>query len=699
MENSLYLKNLGDRSGLDLCDLIHGEGEWKNMQDVIRRSFLLSFDQIQRQQEQISKLVDVVTNLRSQLSKKPCRDDITTMIDTSISNMKSHRYAKATEIDEMKTKILDFQADLERKASIRYVDDSLKRKLDKTDNSLRVLSSFSGTQFNSEMTKFASELGDFRARTEILGINVNEIGHELRCTAKEIDVRGMQAQIEDLFAMVSECPTKSQLNPIMSNKVDLSELDSLLLKKMDKSHFDANLSRLEQAILEQDKIVTSIRVRFNDESMFSIPSTSKKIHNNNDNSSKTSNIHHSKVNAEDLVKPENDHINIIPIIQEGRMEVVISSMWQKIINLQNECQDNRGLIKNLDELLLRTDAINKSSANLKQVETLAVILEEQKQRTDLIICGALTIAPINEALESICKEMDGIQKYLGLPQNQPLTQQLTEAGDLVDSLANRIGDFGTALGRAGIRIESSEKILSQLDNRINLVESNSSDNKFFKTQIQGEINATKNFSTKINELESIIFKIQQDQKNILENHNSNDSIHKNRIESIESSISKLQVVKKQFDFNSTQFDNLQDLTDFIERLSISISDIKSYLKIEKKQNKLNNSNNSNNYKDEIRPSIDIDIQNRSSESRISENNYISKKVNTSKHYSDSNLDLDSVHEPLSNIYMKYNTNFVEHNNRENSFSSVDHVDERLKILQNEKDRLRKKLEKHEIVGL
>jgi hypothetical protein len=693
--NSLYLKKLGDRSGLDLCDLIHGEGEWKNMQDVIRRSFLLSFDQIQKQQEQISKLVDVVTNLRSQLSKKPCRDDIQTMIDTSISNMKSHRYAKTSEIDEMKTKIIDFQTDLERKASIRYVDDSVKRKLDKTDNSLRVLSSFSGTQFNAEMTKFASELGDFRARTEILGINVHEIGHELRCTAKEIDVRSMQAQIEDLFAMVNECPTKSQLNPIMSNKVDLSELDSLLLKKMDKSNFDANLSRLEQAILDQDKIVTSIRVRFNDESMFAMPITSSKInYNENNNNNNKSNINHSKVNVEDLVKPENDHINIIPIIQEGRMEVVISSMWQKIINLQNECQDNRGLIKNLDELLLRTDAINKSSANLKQVETLAVILEEQKQRTDLIICGALTISPINEALDSICKEMEGIQKYLGLPQNQPLTQQLTEAGDLVDSLANRIGDFGTALGRAGIRIESSEKILSQLDNRINLVESNSSDNNFFKTQIQGEINISKNASNKINELESVIFKIQQDQKNILETHGST-AIHKNRIDSLESSITKLQVVKKQFEFNSTQFDNLQDLTDFIERLSISISDIKSYMKIEKKQNKLNNSNNSNNYnQDDNRSSIDIDLQNRSLDSRISENNYISKKVNPLKQYSESNL--DSVREPSGNTYMRNNTNF---NNNQDISSSVDHVDERLKMLQNEKDRLRKKLEKHVIVGL
>jgi hypothetical protein len=37
----------------DYSDLMRGEGEWRNMQDVIRRTFKHSVEKIEQQQEQI----------------------------------------------------------------------------------------------------------------------------------------------------------------------------------------------------------------------------------------------------------------------------------------------------------------------------------------------------------------------------------------------------------------------------------------------------------------------------------------------------------------------------------------------------------------------------------------------------------------------------------------------------------------------
>jgi hypothetical protein len=42
--------------GVDLASLSRGEGEWRNLQEIIRKSFFASFQQIERQQEQINQV-------------------------------------------------------------------------------------------------------------------------------------------------------------------------------------------------------------------------------------------------------------------------------------------------------------------------------------------------------------------------------------------------------------------------------------------------------------------------------------------------------------------------------------------------------------------------------------------------------------------------------------------------------------------
>lgn len=45
--------------GIDMNDLARGQGEWQNMQDVIRRSFRSVFDHMSQQQDQIRQLNEV----------------------------------------------------------------------------------------------------------------------------------------------------------------------------------------------------------------------------------------------------------------------------------------------------------------------------------------------------------------------------------------------------------------------------------------------------------------------------------------------------------------------------------------------------------------------------------------------------------------------------------------------------------------
>lgn len=49
--------------GIDLADMAAGRGEWRNLQDVIRRSFRAVFDQIGMQQQEIGRLNEVLSVL------------------------------------------------------------------------------------------------------------------------------------------------------------------------------------------------------------------------------------------------------------------------------------------------------------------------------------------------------------------------------------------------------------------------------------------------------------------------------------------------------------------------------------------------------------------------------------------------------------------------------------------------------------
>lgn len=122
-------------------------------------------------------------------------------------------------------------------------------------------------------------------------------------------------------------------------------------------------------------------------------------------------------------------------------------------------------------------------AGVRQVETLAAVVEEQRLRIDSVILGGytqlaliscragfispfcrLTAPPGSTSIEPITREFQRLEDELGEIRaffkdtgRRPLKEQLAEAGELIDVLSRRVSDVGMALGRAGLRLEVLEK--------------------------------------------------------------------------------------------------------------------------------------------------------------------------------------------------------------------------------------------------
>jgi Arc/MetJ-type ribon-helix-helix transcriptional regulator len=209
-------------SGIDLIDLTRGEGEWRNMQDIIRRSFRLLFEQFERQQTQMNELTDSFTLLKKEQNKKMNSTEINSLIDSKMVS-----YARAASLDDMNTlrgQVTEIRSNLERKATIRYVDESLQRKANKSDLLL---------QHHSLTTAAASPNLSSQLIEQV--------------NSKIFSVEQRMAAIETMTKLSSEHEqliVTGQLNEIKSKlatKVDSKDLEAALLCRVERVDLDLQL--------------------------------------------------------------------------------------------------------------------------------------------------------------------------------------------------------------------------------------------------------------------------------------------------------------------------------------------------------------------------------------------------------------------------------------------------------------------------
>jgi hypothetical protein len=197
-------------AGVDLIDLSRGEGEWRNLQDVVRKALRISFENSQKQQETINRLEVTVTSLKNELSEKASLADVKLAVDTKLSAQ--GRYASTNEVAVLKAQLANIKSDVERKATIRYVDDSLKRKMNKSDVAIR-------QQADIPIDNCLQDV--VAIKTKLLAI--------------ERSMQGLTAQMEK-FATKSEITALSHsiqdICDISSGKADRAEMHSLLSMKV-----------------------------------------------------------------------------------------------------------------------------------------------------------------------------------------------------------------------------------------------------------------------------------------------------------------------------------------------------------------------------------------------------------------------------------------------------------------------------------
>jgi hypothetical protein len=156
---------------MDFTDLVRGEGEWRNMQEVIRKTFRITFLQLERQQEQIDKLMGVTATLREALATKMTEKEVELLLAT---RQRDAKRGISEEVAFIAHQLNDVKADIERKASLRYVDDSLRRKVDKSDVLVKTSQSIQTSEaathaltgFGTEVSKLSGEVGSLRGKFE-----------------------------------------------------------------------------------------------------------------------------------------------------------------------------------------------------------------------------------------------------------------------------------------------------------------------------------------------------------------------------------------------------------------------------------------------------------------------------------------------------------------------------------------------------
>jgi regulator of replication initiation timing len=251
---------------IDLTNLIRGEGEWKNMQEIIRRTFKQCFDTIEKQSEQIVHLVGQVASLKKHMSKEVMsRGEIESMVEIKVEKMipTSKRYIQRHEYDGLVERVINMRSDLERKASMRYVDDNLRSKMDKSDALVKNISILSNSKYASQLTSIFSDLSETKMTVESLVKMTTDLSKDVNDhVVDRNNFHIAKNQIDTIYRSLStDYCTKNHLQLLLDQKQDISGLQSELSTKADSHRLDAFSHRVESILESHEKSITQLRLR------------------------------------------------------------------------------------------------------------------------------------------------------------------------------------------------------------------------------------------------------------------------------------------------------------------------------------------------------------------------------------------------------------------------------------------------------
>ena len=206
---------------IDMTNMIRGEGEWKNMQEVVRRTLKICFEQMERQGEQVAHLTGQVASLKTQLASKPNRDELGSLgskhsKQSNSVQAPSKDSASKADLDRLKERVLNLQKDIERKASVRYVDECLQRKVDRSDMLVKNLATFSAAQYASQLTQLYQDVTDTKASVEALSRATSDMQRDMQGAQ---DFHVIKNQMETIYRCMDDYYTKNHIQALLNQKV------------------------------------------------------------------------------------------------------------------------------------------------------------------------------------------------------------------------------------------------------------------------------------------------------------------------------------------------------------------------------------------------------------------------------------------------------------------------------------------------
>lgn len=163
-------------------------------------------------------------------------------------------------------------------------------------------------------------------------------------------------------------------------------------------------------------------------------------------------------------------ITLFHKLQDSRMQSILQSFYQSqqrlIQQFTHYSSENQEYHKRIEIIEEKLTQIPKAQS----VDTLAVIVNEQKLRIDGILTGSVVIPLIQSELMRLSSFQEECQQFLQLPKKRPIEENWKEIGQLLDALGKRMTELSTAVGRTGIRMESMEKQHQTVENRISVME-------------------------------------------------------------------------------------------------------------------------------------------------------------------------------------------------------------------------------------
>lgn len=251
-------------------DLERGEGEWLNMQPVIRKAFKDNFDWLGSHQAAMEKLNHAFIKLSSKLESRVETSEVKNIMDKQISGAlkKAAREDKTgDEIAKLSYELAKFNSlrvEIEKKVGKEEMAEQLRLKVDKTDTSIKQLF---GNIVTKNMATMKEDLQTMRSKEiEANESKLGELAKSLKDGTEKMEKR--LADVEDLKETLETIKNKFELYPsysaihsMLDRKADKSTLDTVLPRKADQQTFSDTMATVEKTLAEHEKSLTILKLR------------------------------------------------------------------------------------------------------------------------------------------------------------------------------------------------------------------------------------------------------------------------------------------------------------------------------------------------------------------------------------------------------------------------------------------------------